>query len=118
MATKKTTSKAKTTSSLSELLQAKLMHNFSVVPEEATNEHFYNALVLVLRDKLRTARVNYIHDTHQQDAKQVYYLCMEFLMGRSLKNTLYNLGLTEEAERVLADFHVKLDSLLGMWSSP
>ena len=116
MATKKTTSKTKTIPSLSELLQSKLMHNFSVEPEEATNEHFYNALVLVLRDKLRTARVNYIHDTHQQDAKQVYYLCMEFLMGRSLKNTLYNLNLTEEAEKVLAGYGVKLDSLYELES--
>ena len=121
MATKKTTTnstatKKKTEPSLSELLQTKLLHNFSVQPEDATDENFYNALVLVLRDKLRTARVQYIHDTHEQNAKQVYYLCMEFLMGRSLKNTLYNLNLTDEAEKALAKYHVKLDALYELES--
>ncbi len=106
----------KPTPSLAELLEAKLLHNFSVQPAEATNEHFYNALVLVLRDKLRTARVGYIHETHQQRAKQVYYLCMEFLMGRSLKNTLFNLGLTEEAEQVMQQYGVKMESLYELES--
>ena len=43
--------------------------------------------------------------------KKVYYLCMEFLMGRSLKNTLYNLNMTETARKVLDGFGVKLDKL-------
>ena len=116
MATKKTAVKKAAEPTLSELLQSKLLHNFSVQPEDATNEHFYNALVLVLRDKLRAARVRYIHDAHEKHAKQVYYLCMEFLMGRSLKNTLYNLNLTDEAKKTLAKFQVKLDSLYELES--
>lgn len=99
---------------LKEALNAKLLHHFSVQPENATNEHFYNALVLVLRDEMRGKRIEYISDAHQQDAKQVYYLCMEFLMGRSLKNTLYNLNLTAAAESVLREYHVKLDSLFEL----
>ena len=96
---------------LKEALNAKLLHNFSVQPEKATNEHFYNALVLVLRDEMRKSRIQYVSETHKQDAKQVYYLCMEFLMGRSLKNTLYNLNLTADAAEVLKEYDVKLDSL-------
>ena len=96
---------------LRDALTAKLLHNFSVQPESATNEHFYNALVLVLRDRMRGQRVETIREAHEQQSKQVYYLCMEFLMGRSLKNTLYNLNLTEDARRVLDGFGVKLDSL-------
>ncbi len=96
---------------LRQALQAKLLHHFSVQPENADNEHFYHALVLVLRDMMRSRRINYISKTHKQDSKQVYYMCMEFLMGRSLKNTLYNLNLTQEAKEVLKEYHVKLDSL-------
>lgn len=95
-------------------LTAKLLHNFSVQPESATNENFYNALVLVLRDRMRSQRLAFIDKARKQDSKQVYYLCMEFLMGRSLKNTLYNLNLTEEARRVLEEFQVKLDSLFEL----
>ena len=96
---------------LKEALCAKLLHSFSVQPEDATDEHFYNALVLVLRDEMRNSRIQYISKTHEQNAKQVYYLCMEFLMGRSLKNTLYNLNLTNAAAAVLKEYHVKLDAL-------
>lgn len=96
---------------LREALRAKLLHHFSVQPENADDSHFYHALVLVLRDLMRNRRIRYISQTHRQNAKQVYYMCMEFLMGRSLKNTLYNLNLTDEAEAVLREYHVKLDAL-------
>ena len=92
-------------------ISEKLMTAFSVTPEQATNEHFYEALALVLRDRMRASRVQYISKTHKQQAKQVYYLCMEFLMGRSLKNTLFNMNLTDAARAVLAEYKVKLDSL-------
>lgn len=92
-------------------LAEKLMTAFSVTPKNATNEHYYQALALVLRDTMRALRVKYISETHKQQAKQVYYLCMEFLMGRSLKNTLYNLNLTEIAREVLAEESVNLESL-------
>lgn len=92
-------------------LTAKLMTAFSVTPEQATNEHFYQALALVLRDRMRASRVKYISKAHKAQAKQVYYLCMEFLMGRSLKNTLFNLNLTEEVEGILGEYGVKLESL-------
>ena len=99
---------------LKALLTAKLLHNFAVQPENATNENFYNALVLVLRDLMRGQRLEFMERAQKQESKQVYYLCMEFLMGRSLKNTLYNLNLTEEARRVLEGFQVKLDSLFEL----
>ena len=103
--------KAPTQKELTERLEAKLLHHFSVQPEEATNENLYNALVLVLRDLMRERRVAYISETHKENAKQVYYLCMEFLMGRSLKNTLYNLNMTGAAEKVMRQWGVKLDTL-------
>ncbi len=106
-ASKKTTK----TVSLGDELRAKLLHNFSVQPEDATDENWYNALALVLRDRMRRERVNYISTAHKQDSKQVYYLCMEFLMGRSLKNTLFNMNLTEEAHAELKKYGVKLDNL-------
>ena len=109
--TKKTRAAVSEQDVLREELCAKLMTAFSVTPEQATNEHFYQALALVLRDRLRTSRIQYISKTHKQQSKQVYYLCMEFLMGRSLKNTLFNLNLTDAAQAVLSGYKVKLDSL-------
>lgn len=97
---------------LSERLSAKLLHNFSVQPQDATNENIYNALALVLRDLMRNKRLEFIAKAKEQQSKQVYYLCMEFLMGRSLKNSLYNLDLTETAQELLKkEYGVKLDTL-------
>lgn len=113
MAAVKKTTKAvsKTQEIFRNELTAKLMTAFSVTPEQATNEHFYQALALVLRDRMRASRVKYISKAHKEQAKQVYYLCMEFLMGRSLKNTLFNLNLTNDAQAVLSEYGVKLESL-------
>ncbi len=106
--------KADIKNQLKEDLTVKLSTSFSVTPEQATHAHIYNALVLVLRDRMREHRVDYIHRTHQQDAKQVYYMSMEFLMGRSLKNTLFNLNLTDAARAVVREMGVKLDALFEL----
>ena len=99
---------------LKKLLTNTLLHNYSVQPENASDEHFYHALATILRDIMRSERVDYIHRAHEQDAKQVYYLCMEFLMGRSLKNTLFNLNLTEGVRATLKEFGVNLDNLFEL----
>ena len=111
MATKKSTAKADTRAAFQQEIEAKLLQAFSVAPEQATREHLYNALALVLRDRMRARRVQYISRAHKQDVKQIYYMSMEFLVGRSLKNTLYNLNLTADAEAIMASYGVKLDSL-------
>ena len=46
-----------------------------------------------------------------QNKKTVYYLCMEFLMGRSLKNTLYNLGLTDVMTKALQGLNIKIENI-------
>ena len=87
---------------LRELLNTKLSHNFGMTPETADNTCIYKALALVLRDEMTKLRKNFKDRAAAQQSKQVFYLCMEFLMGQSLKNTLFNLGLTETAKEVLA----------------
>ena len=96
---------------LAKQIESKLIHQFSVRPEEATDETMYYALATVLRERMRAERVAYIARCKKQKAKQVYYLCMEFLMGRSLRNTLANMNLTEEAQAALAKYGVRLDAL-------
>ena len=89
----------------------KLSHFFGVTPADATNEQYYKAVAMILREMLSEKNSQFRHQAEGQDSKQIYYLCMEFLMGRSLKNNLYNLGLTETFEKALAGFDVKLEQL-------
>jgi len=94
-----------------ELLENKLSHFIGVEPQNATDEQYYKAVALVLRDLMSRGRTEFFEKGEKVGSKTVYYLCMEFLMGRSLKNTLYNLNLTKTFESVLKDFGVKLDNL-------
>lgn len=100
-----------TVTALSAMIERKLSHNFGVTPSQASDELFYKACVLVLLEIMSDRRANFKKATDEQEAKTVYYLSMEFLMGRSLKNNLYNLDLTETMEKALAKFKVKLDKL-------
>ena len=100
-----------TTAQLSALIERKLLHNLGVAPDQASDELFYKACVLALLEIMSERRANFKKSVNEQEAKQIYYLSMEFLMGRSLKNNLYNLDLTETMSKALAKFHVKLDNL-------
>ena len=94
-----------------ELVESKLAHFIGVNPEEATNEQFYKAIALIVRDMMSQGRAEFSKEGSKKGTKRVYYLCMEFLMGRSLKNNLYNLNLTKVFESVLKDYGVKMDSI-------
>ena len=84
-----------------EQITAKLSHFFGVTPEEANYEQFYKAIAMITRDMLRQGRHEFEKRCEESGSKRVYYLCMEFLMGRSLKNTLYNLNLIPVMEAAL-----------------
>ena len=96
---------------LANMIERKLSHNFGVSPKQASDEIFYKACVMVLLDILGERRTEFKKKVDEQESKTVYYLSMEFLMGRSLKNNLYNLGLTDEMDKALKQFKVKLDNL-------
>ena len=93
------------------LLDQKLLHYFGVTAKTATYDHFYRAIALILKDMLSSARAEFNTKADAQGCKRVYYLSMEFLMGRSLKNNLYNLNLTEVFDSVLKEYGVSLERL-------
>ena len=74
-----------------------------VSPNEASNVQIYKALSSVIVSILKEKRQRFINKAHSMGKKQVYYLSMEFLMGRSLKTSIYNLGLVDEVKEVLKD---------------
>ncbi len=99
------------TSQAKKMITDKLSHFFGVSPADATDEQFYKAVAMIVRDRLSTQNSEFRHIADGQDSKQIYYLCMEFLMGRSLRNNLYNLGLVETFDAALDSMGVKLEKL-------
>ena len=94
-----------------EMLENRLLHFFGVSTQNATNEQYYRAIAMILRDMMTVGRGETVKKSDETGKKNVYYLSMEFLMGRSLKNNLYNLNLTDTFKSALKDLGVKLDDL-------
>lgn len=93
------------------LIQGKLSRYFGVSPKEASREQIYKAVVMSVRDILLEKRQQFHKVMKAKKGKRVYYLCMEFLLGRSLKNNIYNLGLAEEYSKALKYFDLTLEDL-------
>ena len=72
-----------TKKSLEDALTAKLALNFGKTPEEASDQEMLKACALVLRDVMATRGVESNKQTRREHKKQVHYLSLEFLMGRS-----------------------------------
>lgn len=94
-----------------ELIKGKLARYFGVSPTEASKEQIYKAVVMSVRDILLEKRQQFHKKIKAKRAKRVYYLCMEFLLGRSLKNSLYNLNATSVFEKAIASYDLSLEDL-------
>ncbi len=94
-----------------EMIAGKLTRYFGVSPTEATREQVYKAVVMSIKDILLEKRQQFYLKSKKAKSKRVYYLCMEFLMGRSLKNSIYNLGIENAVRGALKKFDVSLEDL-------
>ena len=72
-------------------IEKNLMLLFSVEPEQASDDQFYKATSLMVRNILTEKQKNFSAYTHSNGNKEVYYLSMEFLMGRALGNNIINI---------------------------
>lgn len=105
------TTDAITPKEMKDALTGKLSRYFGVSLKEATPEQLYKAAVMTVRDILLEKRNAYHYKMKAKRAKRVYYLCMEFLLGRSLKNNVYNLGIKEQLSKALKGTGVTLEDL-------
>ena len=71
------------------LIELTLAKNFGVRADEATENMAYRALCTVVKDILTEKRLEYKNKVRSGGYKQIYYMSMEFLLGRSLKNHLF-----------------------------
>lgn len=90
-----------TAKTLESALNAKLTLNFGKTPQEATDQEMMKACALVLRDVMAIRGVETGQKTRREHKKQVHYLSLEFLMGRSLMKNAYNLQLLPQLKEAL-----------------
>ena len=97
-----------------ELQQAFIHHlEHTLVKDKfsATRADMYLALAYAVRDLLATRWLDTQQSYYLNDSKRVYYISMEFLMGRTLGNTLINLGLYDQWDAALNELGLKLEDL-------
>ena len=95
-----------------EAVVSKLSHLYGIGVDIADNPQIYKAVATVVKEQLASGCHEFVETTKKTpESKTVYYMCMEFLMGRSLKNNLYNLGLTDVATAALADLGIDINAL-------
>jgi starch phosphorylase len=80
--------------------------------ERAAKPHdWFTATVLTLRDRIVDRWMESTRETYEQGGKRVYYLSLEFLIGRLLRDALSNMGLTREMEQALRSHGLDLAQL-------
>ena len=88
---------------LTEMITGKLQRNFGCTVETANNTHMFKACAMVLRDIMSRRRMETVNQIWEKQQRQVHYLSLEFLMGRSLEKNAYNLGLLDTLKDALED---------------
>lgn len=99
------------------LKQSILEHLYYTIGKDkytATKRDLFFALAHAVRDQLIGRWIDTQQQYYDADAKRVYYLSMEFLIGRTLENSLINLGILDNCRKAVHDFGADLDQLFEM----
>lgn len=95
-------------SQIAEHLEFRLVKDKNTV----TREDIYKAVALSVKDRMVRKWLRTQHNYYKNDVKRVYYLSMEFLIGRLLGNALTNLGFYEECQKILNQMGYDLENII------
>lgn len=86
---------------------------YSMAKDEhsATKRDWYKSVALAVRDRLIERWIQTQQTYYKVDAKRIYYLSMEYLIGRLLGDALINLGIYENTKKALSELGYDLDEL-------
>ncbi|WP_299902166.1 glycogen/starch/alpha-glucan phosphorylase [uncultured Ruegeria sp.] len=99
--------------SLTQAIDFHLAHSVGKSPDTASITDWRLALSRAVRDKLIAPWFEATNRTYAKDRKRVYYLSMEFLLGRILEDAVNNLGLEDDAREALAKYGVSFAEVVN-----
>jgi len=91
-----------------------LMYSVGKDPITATDRDWFFTLAYVVRERLIENWMTTMRRYYSNDAKRVYYLSMEFLIGRSLMNGMLNIGFVDEVRQACVDAGIDMDKIQEM----
>ena len=92
-----------------ERLRQELQNEANVTPIDASDNQIYKALSAVVVGLLREKRRKFSNQVHSAGKKEIYYLSMEFLMGRALGNNLINMTAYKDVKEALEEMNIDLN---------
>ncbi|MFC0178966.1 glycogen/starch/alpha-glucan family phosphorylase [Thorsellia kenyensis] len=101
------------TDSLKQSIVYKLMFIVGKHPDVATKHDWLNATLFAVRDRIVERQLNSTQAQIDQESRQVYYLSMEFLMGRTLSNVLISLDIYNETAEALKNIGLDIDDIIN-----
>ena len=103
---------------LKKQIEAKLLARGVPDPKDASDEELYIAVVLSVKEIMLEYRKHFKKRIKASGAKKICYLCMEFLVGRSLKNDTVILGIYEDISNILSDYGTSFDNVYACEKDP
>ncbi len=101
-----------TKDSIKEAVLYKLIYSIGRSPDEASKRDWLNASLLATRDLVTKDWIRTARKTRDEQDRHVYYLSMEYLMGRTLSNALIAEGVYVDMKEALAELGVSLDDII------
>lgn len=99
-------------------LETKVQRMFGRSIRAASKDQIYQAITQVVSDLVKEQRAYSRELMGNYDGKEVYYLSMEFLMGRALSNNLINLGIEDVVTEVCYELDLDLEELKEIEPDP
>ena len=96
---------------LKEMIISYLKKQYRKTLENATKDELYQAAVFAVKDIINDKWIRTYEEYNKQDSKIVYYLSMEFLMGRFLGNSLINLSMDNMIKEVFDEFGIDYNAV-------
>ncbi|TLX61320.1 glycogen phosphorylase [Stutzerimonas nosocomialis] len=94
-----------------EAVLSKLTYSVGKDPEHAFDHDWFEAIALAARDQIVDQWMNHTRKAYSEGKKRVYYLSLEFLIGRLLIDSLSNLGILDTAREALAGLDVDIERI-------
>ena len=109
---------ARTAKEIKEAILYKLIYVLGVDPQAARARHWLNAAVYVARDLLTEGWIKYRRDNFDNKERHIYYLSMEYLIGRTFINSLINSQLLDEFKGAFEELGLDFDYIVGEEDDP
>jgi starch phosphorylase len=94
-------------------LASHLLYSVGKDPVNATARDWFMAAAYTVRDRVSERWMPTLNRYYDQDQKRVYYMSMEFLIGRTLSNAMISLGIYDQVKAAIEEMNLDFDEIVG-----